>query len=237
MKKVGRSGFTLFELLVTLSVISMVLGIGFYSIARGTDDRALEKGADILHSMVRVARTQAITNGVHARLIINADVNDPDSYLRRIGVVIEDEEEKYWIAVDRGASLPKGVFLVPQGNNIDLPEGWPEAGRRSIYKKQDVSDKDSAIYKFEYPLKKKVLEDDPDSIRKWICIQFAPNGRLSSCDWGGGYISPSNNQLVIAKGLLSDGGMTVVDKDAFIGIAFKQNGSSYETKESKVIDE
>ncbi|MBD5779709.1 prepilin-type N-terminal cleavage/methylation domain-containing protein [Pelagicoccus sp. NFK12] len=234
----AKAAFTLFELLVTMAVISVLAGIGFYSIARGTEDRALEKGADILHSMVRVARTQAITNGVHSRLIINADPNDPESYLRRIGVVIEDPESGYVKAVDRGALLPEGIYLVPQGEGVQFPSGWPETGRRSVYRKAngDTTD-DTAVYAFDYPLKDRIPENTagkPD----WICIQFAPNGRLSTVNWGGGGgLVPLSNQLVLANGRMVSGNLSVTNVNDYIGIAFKRNGSSYQTREADLVDD
>lgn len=214
----------------------MLVGISFYSIARGTEDRALEKGADILHSMVRLARTQAITNGVHARLIINADPSDPESYLRRVGVVIEHTVVNEWIAVDRGASLPKSVFLVPQGNGINLPDGWPETGRRSVYKKTKFNPDGLALYSFDYPLADPVNESQ-DGKPDWICIQFSPNGRLSAANWGGGSATPSNNQLVLASGSYVGDEVFISDSNEYIGIAFKMNGSSFQTKVADVIDQ
>ncbi|MDQ8187566.1 prepilin-type N-terminal cleavage/methylation domain-containing protein [Pelagicoccus sp. SDUM812002] len=237
MKSRGLSAFTLFELLITMAVISLLVSIGFYTIARGNEDRALDKGADILHSMVRVARTQAITNGVHARLIINADTDSPESYLRRIGVVIENTNKNEWIAIDRGAYLPEGIFVVPQGNEVTLPEGWPESGRRSVYKKTNYDSDGLAVYSFDYPLADPVNESQ-ESEPNWICIQFAPNGRLSEGNWGGGSNSPPlNNQLVLAKGGRNGDGVVIADANDYIGIAFKLNGSSYQTRERSLIDE
>ncbi|MDQ8199339.1 prepilin-type N-terminal cleavage/methylation domain-containing protein [Pelagicoccus enzymogenes] len=236
----AKAAFTLFELLVTMAVISVLAGIGFYSIARGTEDRALEKGADILHSMVRVARTQAITNGVHSRLIINADPNDPESYLRRIGVVIEGDEsvtieetEHNTVkAVDRGALLPEGVYIVPQSNDAIVPASLP----RSIYKsKNNDADNDSAIYRFAYPMKDAVpvgLDGDP----KWICIQFAPNGRLSSAIPGGGDLVPRSNQLILAQGHSTDGTIDFQGSERFKGIAFKLSGSSFSSEDSALFE-
>ncbi len=235
MKELRKSAFTLFELLVTMSVISIVAGAAFYTIAKSTNDRALERAADTLHSMVRIARTQAITNGVHARLIINNDSTDSESYLRRVGVVLEgadkiidgDDDFDSVLAIERGILLPEGVYVVPQSGAVVIPGAMP----KSIYKKKnnDPSD-ETAVYRFEYPLKAPVPVDvQGDS--SWICIQFAPNGRLSSCEHGGGGLVPRSNQLILAKGQSEGNQVVFRDAQQFVGIAFKLSGSSYSSSE------
>lgn len=228
-----KSGFTLFELLITMTTISVILGVGYYSMAKSTNDRALERAADTLHSMVRIARTQAITNGVHSRLIINADQGDPESYLRRIGVVIQDDStDGKWIAVERGALLPVGVCVVPQGGAVNIPSGLP----KSIYRKLngDGSD-DTAVFNFEYPLRESVHEGTVDA-PTWIAIQFAPNGRLSTAVWGGGGLVPLSNQLIVSKGSWNGSEVGFGEANEFRGIAFKIGGSSYTSNEAALFE-
>ncbi len=215
-----------------MAVISIVVGAGFYTIARSTKDRALEKGVDTLHAMIRIARTQAIMNGVHARFIINADASDPESYLRRIGVVIEGETNNTLIAKDRGAILPEGVFVVPSGGFDEVPNGLP----RSIYWNTNKGEGDgSAVYSFEYPLADPVpITSEGDA--KWICIQFAPNGRLASSLWQGSGLVPRSNQLVVSKGQFNDGKVKFLSPIEFLGIAFKLSGSSYTSNESGLFE-
>ncbi|MBC2605383.1 pilus assembly FimT family protein [Pelagicoccus albus] len=234
MKGRLKSGFTLFELLVTLTVITVIAAAGFLSIARGTDERSLEKAADMLHSMVRIARTQAITNGVHSRLIISLDQSDASSYLRKVGVVIEASDQGYWKAVERGVVLPEGVYVVPQSGSVSFTSDWPATGRRSIYRKTNTESDDSAIYDYEYPLQDEVSEDSGTS---WLCIQFSPNGRLSSAEWGGGGLVPVSNQLVLAKGNWDGSKVAFRSAADFIAIAFKQSGSSYQTQETELVDD
>lgn len=236
MRPYNRHAFTLFEILIVLAVIAVIGGTAFYGLARSNDDRALEKGADMLHDMVRVARTQAITNGVHARLIVNLDTTDEGNYLRQVGVMIEHADSNKWIAVDRGIKLPEGVFVVPQAGSVSFPVGWPATGRRSVYRLNNTAADASAVYTFDYPLKAEVNEVTASS-PSWFCIQFAPNGRLSSGNWGGGGLVPVANQLVLARG--SWRGNTVEFGSAvdFIGIAFKRNGASYQTRETELVDD
>lgn len=233
MRSQRKTAFTLFELLVTLAVLSIVAGAGFFTISRSTGERSLERAAETVHSMVRIARTQAITNGKYARLIINADSSDPESYLRRIGVVIQDDVQDKWVAIDRGAYLPEGVFIVPQGSDkVTLSN----TARRSVYKVANTDTVSSAVYRLEYPLKEAVLENaanQPD----WICIQFAPNGRLSTTNWGGGGgVVPLSNQLIISKGSWVGDNVDLRNDESFIGIAFKKGGSSYQTSEADLVD-
>lgn len=233
----AAKAFTLFEILIVLTVMAVIAGTTFLTLAKSTDDRALERGAEMLHSMVRVARTQAIMNGVHARLIVNLDTSDEASYLRRIGVMVEAADSGDWLAVDRGVSLPKGVYLVPQSGSVSFPANWPETGRRSVYRVTNSDTDNSAVYNFEYPLKEAVSEttnDAPD----WLCIQFSPNGRLSTANWGGGGgLVPLSNQLVVANGSWEGEDIAFRSASEFVGIAFKSNGASYQTKETELVDD
>lgn len=228
-----KQGFTLFEILVTMLVMIAIAGTAYFSLVRSTGSRSLERGAEVLHSMLRVARTQAIMNGTYARVIINADSLDEGAYLRKVGVMIRDDKNpNFWYAVERGETLPEGVYLVPQSGSVILPAGLP----RSIYKrKNDDTTKDTAVFDYKYPLKDSVsdqVEADPD----WICIQFAPNGRLSSIEYSGGGLVPLSNQLIVAKGSRVGGSIAFSDDVDYIGIAFKRGGSTYRSRESGLFE-
>lgn len=225
--------FTLFEILVVLLVMVVIAGMTYLSLAKSSNDRALEKGAEMMHSMVRIARTQAIMNGTYARVIINADSGDSEGYLRKMGVMVRDDEnDNFWYAVERGGFLPEGVFVVPQSGEIELPSGMP----RSIYKREnDDASQDTAVFDYQYPLKASVsdsVESDPD----WICIQFSPNGRLSSINYHGSGLVPLSNQLILAKGNRRDGTVVFLPDAQFMGIAFKRGGSSYRSGESGLFE-
>lgn len=228
-----NKAFTLFEILVVLLVMVVIAGMAYLSLAKSSGDRALERGAEMLHSMVRVARTQAIMNGTYARLIINADSGDPEAYLRKVGVMIrDDQKDDFWYAVERGGFLPEGVFLVPQSGSVELPAGLP----KSIYKSDNGdSALDTAVFDYQYPLKASVsekVESDPD----WICIQFAPNGRLSSISYHGGGLVPLSNQLILAKGNWAGDTVVFSEAERFVGIAFKRSGSTYRSEESGLFE-
>lgn len=237
MTSARKNAFTLFELLVTMSIITIIAAGGYLTLARSTSDRSLERAADTLHSLVRIARTQAITNGVHSRLIINNDPSDKESYLRRIGVMIEDTTTSgYWTAVDRGTYLPEGVYVVPQAGEVSFPADWPATGRRSVYQVTNQTGDGPALYNFDYPLKEKVAETE-DGKPEWLCIQFAPNGRLSSAKWGGGDSIPEANRLIIAKGSWGSDKISLMSSNDFIGVAFKKSGGSYQTEELILLDD
>lgn len=236
MKQSWKTGFTLLELLVVLTSIVVLAAAGFLSMRGMKHNLSLDRAADMLHSMVRVARTQAITNGVHSRLIVSLDTSDPDSYLRRVGVVIEDPDTTNgWVAVERGVLLPEGVRVVPQEGDIDFSDTWPVSGWRSIYKiRQTDSEQGNAVYSLDYPLKETVVEGAGGV--PWVCIQFAPNGRLSGCVWGGEGVAPSTNRLVLAHASWQSGNVLFLDPEETIAIKFKISGASYETTEGALLD-
>src|SRR5690606_38032246 len=119
-------------------------------LSRGSELRALDNGIGLIRDMARVARAQAILNGQPARLIINYDETDSERFLRYVGIVarvaveqVVDDEGNVtsvgtWQAVDRGAYLPQGVYVVPQTTTktVDFAANWPTE-RASRYKAND----------------------------------------------------------------------------------------------------
>ncbi|MDQ8204568.1 type II secretion system protein [Pelagicoccus sp. SDUM812003] len=229
MRGLAKTGFTLFEVLVALGIIAIISGAGLYSLGRGEDRRALNKAARSMHAMIRVARTQAITNGVHSRLIINYDPSDRQSCLRQIGVVVEDPNagKDRWRAVERGTMLPQGVFVVPwSGDAVSFSEDWTSQERRSWYRIDQNEAENSAVFKYDYPLKAAVPEGQGQD---WIVYQFAPNGRVSPAQWGGGDHQPAN-RIVLANAGWDADKIAFRTPERLIAISFKLSGASIQNE-------
>lgn len=224
-------GFTLFELLTTMSVIVLMAGILYASIDLKSSSSSLDRGLEAVHSMVRVARSQAIVNGVSCRMIINFDNTDKDNFLRQIGIVIKDDSAMgMWKAVDRGVMLPEGVYVVPR-SKATFAGSWPvNPDRKSVYKKESTdSVQGGAVFKYEYPLVASVPENAGVD---WMAVQFAPNGRLEVIEYDGGGLPSLSNQIVVGRAQWVGSALTFTDFEDLKGVRFKLNGASFSVKDA-----
>lgn len=224
-----RAAFTLLELVVTLSVIAILATLTMVSLSRSGEIRAVDSGIGMIRDMARAARAQAILAGQPARLIINYDEADPDRFLRYLGIVVRDKEDPAnWQAVDRGAYLPQGVYLVPQASApVDFAANWPDE-RRSRYKANNLgSVHDTGIVRLEYPLAEPVSGEDAGA-PQWIAYQFAPNGSLDAV-----FESPPpiSNALVVGRGDSASGRVAFADPQALKAVLFKRSGSTLPVEE------
>jgi prepilin-type N-terminal cleavage/methylation domain-containing protein len=105
-------GFTLLEVLVFLSIFSILLGAASISFLNSSDKYRLQKAVWEIHAKLNYARFKAIFDGTKSRVIFNP-----------AGYTIEkfDQEKEDW-KFDSGNSL-EGVYI--QANNTPLfhPQG------------------------------------------------------------------------------------------------------------------
>ena len=136
-----RVGFTLVELLAVIGLITLIAGAFGYAlltIGAGSVEGAQRLAAGVFSA----ARQQAVLRGNDTRVVIHADPNDPDRYLRQMGVVYnvsEFGESPQWVAATPGEVLPGGVYFVPgvalnngtatpETMRLDFPSAEPQAG-------------------------------------------------------------------------------------------------------------
>ncbi|WP_438483093.1 pilus assembly FimT family protein [Oleiharenicola lentus] len=109
----SRRGFTLMELLVVIGVIA---GLTFF-LVRGVNQgkgAALQSGQALISNLLIAARTQAVSSGQGARILIQNDPTSVDAsrrYLRY--VVLQVSDGTNWITVS-DAYLPDGVAVLPR---------------------------------------------------------------------------------------------------------------------------
>lgn len=109
----SRSGFTLVELLVVLAVIAIFVGVFATALRPGSPTVAVEGGQSQVASLLTQARGVAVLKGSPTRLIIHADPDNRDRFLRFAGIVYRDEDTGEWEPAMDGITLPNGVYFVP----------------------------------------------------------------------------------------------------------------------------
>lgn len=219
-----RKAFTIFELLVTMSIMALVSTIAVFGYQSGVRKQALSIGRSQVHTMLTTTRSQAILNGTDARLIINYDPTDRDRFLRYVGIVIRDKKyANSWIAVHRGSTLPDGVYFVPSDTTIVSFNNWVANGtdRKSEY----IDGGGLAVMSLEYPLKLSVTEGEGVAAN-WVCYQFDASGKLESLSGVG--FPHHTNELVFSLANYDAAGNLVFENSANVrGIKFRSVLHSY----------
>lgn len=108
------SGFTLIEMLVVISIITIMLSAGAIGLKNLSQTGGVSAAVPIAESIFAQARQSAIGKGAKARVLINSDVSDQEKYLRYMLVAYEWEDESgdtRWVTESRGTYLPQGVFF------------------------------------------------------------------------------------------------------------------------------
>lgn len=119
-RRIGRrSGFTLIEMLVAISIIAILLAVGAGVMKSGTESSSVRVAGDQMRGMVNQARSAAIGAGTEARLLIANVADDEDRFLRMAMVVVakpdpEDSSKWEWEMVGEPSMFPGGVvYLSP----------------------------------------------------------------------------------------------------------------------------
>ena len=164
--------FTLLELLVVMGLMAAfsLLLIGRWE--NGGRATALKSAQALLANLVTVARTNALSNGRSARILVQVDPvrpGDPPRYL--CYVVVQLNTVAGWQTVT-DAQLPDGIYIVP-GDFSSLPGGLFAPGGNVPWRKADGSD-----------LRSTALRSDqifPDTINgvvseQWVGVVLSSSG-------------------------------------------------------------
>lgn len=151
----GGRGFTLIELLAVLSLIVILTGAVGYALlgGGGSPTGTAERLAGAVFTG---ARNQALLRGAPARVLIHADLAEPDRYLRQVAVVYwepgnaQEGRSAGWVSPGITETLPRNVFFVPE---VALAEGTrpPETLRLPALSAEPQTEGSGTMYfYFEY---------------------------------------------------------------------------------------
>ncbi|MEO6002188.1 MAG: prepilin-type N-terminal cleavage/methylation domain-containing protein [Opitutus sp.] len=127
VRRNGRAGFTLVELLVVVGLVALLIAV----LAPGRSDAgqsmALKSAQAGIMGLLSVARTKAVASGQSSRILLNVD---PTGSTRELGflryLVVQTQQGAAWQSVAE-FYLPEGTYVVP-GDFSPLPAGLFAAG-------------------------------------------------------------------------------------------------------------
>ena len=147
----SQRGFTLVELLVVVTIIGILLTVGSFGLRNFSKAAGVSAGIPIAEAMFAEARSLALGQGRKARVLINANPEDEERYLRYMIVVVQSQDdENRWIAAGKGAYLPKGVYFSQKYSYVNHASSIGEipqvVGRgKDIYSSQDSSESNANL--------------------------------------------------------------------------------------------
>lgn len=125
-----KNGFTLIEMLVVISIITILMAVGSFGIKDFTKSQGVSTAVPIAEGMVQLAKIDATALSSRARLLIHAQ-NSPENelhrerYLRYLIVQTlnygpdgqSDTSDDFWEIKSRGKALPKNAWFIPSLSN------------------------------------------------------------------------------------------------------------------------
>lgn len=125
-----------------MAIIGIFLGGVGLALVRGGDAASMRSGHRTLVTMVNAARGQAALKQTESRLLIHADAENPDRFLRFFAIQVRTFDQYgnpgAWRSINDGNYLPRGIYVVPPRNLDPAPPAgtmpvsdseWPYAWR------------------------------------------------------------------------------------------------------------
>ena len=191
----NKRGFTILELLVVLAVIGVMIGaLGFSFV--GVNQSNLGDAQRSLISLIQKARSLAVSNATESRIIVVADSENPNNYLRQAMLIYQDKNNtEYWKIVEDDFYLPEEIWFV-SGELMTESQDWPSEAQ--CYWSENEQDEVfqlsiSTIKSGDRELK--VFEEAEDG-KPFFYISCSSRGAYNSKSF------PQMPKLVFAKGKL-----------------------------------
>lgn len=169
----SKSGFSLIELLAVLSVMVILGGVIGVSLREPSGSQALRSSTTTMMGIFRTARTLALSNNAPVRVIIHADHNEPEKFLRYVGIIQEEtiDGETGWVATGKGFFLPNKIYYVPEANVSGLSDG--SDGRNKLVVRSKLAE---SMKLQNFPLTTIMRESGTN----WLYYEFTSNGTIKT---------------------------------------------------------
>jgi prepilin-type N-terminal cleavage/methylation domain-containing protein len=218
----NKRGFTILELLVVLAVMGVMIGaLGFSFV--GVNQTNLGDAQRTLISLCQKARALAVSSSSESRIIVMADADDPNKYLRHVMLICRDKNNSnYWQRVEDDFYLPDDIWFVSDGLMEDSQDMPSEAKCLWTGIEDDEPFKLSTKSIISGKSETKVLEETEDG-QPYYYIGCNSKGIFQSKSF------PQMPKLVVAKGRLMPSSSGIVspvftDPRAFAGLQIQPFG-------------
>lgn len=181
--------FTLLELLVVIGLIAGLASLLATSFAGGGKAAALHSAQASVAHLLTAARTKAPAVNRKVRLLVHADPNQPERYLRLLVLQVGRQSGASpadWDSV-QSVTLPPGTCVVP----ASLAGLVSDA---AAWKRVTDPDDDLVSDLFTNQALSHALEGDV-AAQAWTGVAFTPNGTLAALGAG----PPPKGYVVIAR--------------------------------------
>ena len=226
-----HSAFTLIELMIVIAVIGILVGSIGLALKGGNKPAALQGAQSTLMSLVSAARAQAALESATATVLIWADADDSETYLRRAAVFVgvdtnNDGTLDYYLRKSEPLNLPAGIFFVPSDGGLAMPvirqpvADW--AGLKLTEAQNSNAPTGSLIFK-RYDATAALVIDSEAPVKAYESIAFDSYGQLKSLVKG----STSNavSYLAVAPGDIEPNqGVTFSEVDSLRGVKLSAYG-------------
>ncbi len=123
--------FTLVELIVVITIITILLTVGALGLKNLSKGSGISAGVPIAEAVFAEARAIAVGKGTNARVLIHAQQDSDDEfhkerYLRYMAVQYEELDADgnpsgNWVLASRGTTLPDGVYFMKDLSEESAP--------------------------------------------------------------------------------------------------------------------
>jgi len=124
--------FTLVEMLVVITIITVMLSIGALGLRNLSKASGVSAGLPIAEGVFAEARTIAVGKGTKTRVLLHAQMDRDDEFhrerfLRYMAVAYQELDAAgepvldSWIVASRGSLLPEGVYFSPELSKLNAP--------------------------------------------------------------------------------------------------------------------